>query len=94
MYRNGDISEATEVKCPFYSIDVLDNVKGTVPPPLVLGRQSTYAVVAIHLPQHTIDQVNMLKVFALIDSPATLMPLPCATAACCLQIQPQARQAV
>ena len=52
MYRNGYISEATEVKCPFHSIDVLDNVKSTVSPSLVFGRQSTHAMVAIHLPSH------------------------------------------
>ena len=66
MYRNGYISKATEVKCPFHSIDVLDNVKSTVSPPLVLGGQSTHTMVAIHLKSHINHQfvANVLEVFA------------------------------
>ena len=72
MYRNGYISEATEVKCPFHSINVLDNVEGTVSPSLVLGRQSTHTVVAIHLPSHMNHQsVDTLLVCKLFGSPAT-----------------------
>ena len=73
MYRNGYISKATEVKCPLHSIDVLDNVEGTVSPSLVLGRQSTHTVVAIHLPSHMNHQcVNaVLKVFPTFWAPAS-----------------------
>ena len=73
MYRNGYISKATEVKRPLHSIDVLDNVEGTVPPPLVLGRQSTHTMVAIHLPSHMNHQcVNtVLKAFYIVWAPAT-----------------------
>ena len=37
MYRNGNVTKATQVKRPLHSVDVLDNVKSTVTPVLVLG---------------------------------------------------------